>query len=252
MHTTSRILLILWLASAAGLVLLAVMNVDPQIRMYYSNVIQTLVSFISGALCITSSNVFPAQSPLRTAWKLIGAGIIAWAAGSSIFSGYPLLNNGAETPYPYYSDIAFLLTSPLIVLGLYLFKRAADLDTPAFGLILSLAVLIAAAYWGYIGNAEGMEDPSITVKLVSMGYAFFDPILLAFGVLIATSFRGGLVGRAWWYVLGGILLYYIANQVYSYLSLKELYQTGSLIDLGWIIGYGLIGCGALTTRKMME
>ena len=76
--------------------------------------------------------------------------------------------------------------------------------------------------------------------------------LLATTILTATSFRGGEVGKSWWYVVAGILLYYIANQLYTYLVLAETYATGSPIDTGWMLGFGLIAWAAMKTRNMLN
>ena len=64
--------------------------------------------------------------------------------------------------------------------------------------------------------------------------------------------RGGEVGKAWWWVVGGILLYFIANQLYTYLVLTEQYATGSPIDTGWMLGFGCIAWAALKTRKLLD
>ena len=61
-----------------------------------------------------------------------------------------------------------------------------------------------------------------------------------------------MIGRAWWYVVWGVLLYIVANQLYTYLMLSESYVTGSWIDIGWMLGFGLIAWAAATTRQMLR
>jgi hypothetical protein len=40
-------------------------------------------------------------------------------------------------------------------------------------------------------------------------------IRVAVTVLTASTFRSGVVGKSWLYVMDGILLYYIANRAYT-------------------------------------
>lgn len=241
----------MWLLAALALLGMAVAGAEPSMRLYYSNVLQTVISAVSGLMCLSTMRAFPVGTPLRRAWGLIGAGVLAWSMGSTVFSTYPLLHGGAETPYPYVSDVGFLLTSPLIALGLYAFKRGAQLKSPMWGKVLAIALLLGMGYWCYLANAEGLASGDPALIVTSLGYMLLDPILLAVTVLTASSFTGGVIGRAWWMVLAGVLLYFVGNQLYSYLVAQETYQTGSIIDLGWVLSFGLIGLAALTTRRMM-
>ncbi len=77
-------------------------------------------------------------------------------------------------------------------------------------------------------------------------------IRVAVTVLTASAFRGGVIGKSWWYMVGGILLYYIANQAYTYLVFTKQYTTGSPIDIGWLLGFGLIALAAVITRNMLQ
>jgi len=202
-------------------------------------------------VCLGTRDVFPRSSPLRRAWGLIGVGFIAWGVGSAIFAGYPVLHGGEETPYPYYSDLAFLMTSPLIALGLLAFKRSTGLVAPLWGISLALVVLAVSGYWCFVANASGLAEGPASA-LTAIGYIVFDPVLVAVTVLVASSFRGGAIGNAWWLVLAGVGLYFCANQLYSYLSFLEAYTTGSWIDVGWVFGFGLIALAGLTTRNLMR
>lgn len=252
MSTMSKLGAGVWVGSTLLLAVFPVMETDPQFRLYYSNALQTLSSLIAALLCFSAMSAFPDQSPLRKVWAAIGAGVLAWGIGATIFAAYPLLNAGAETPYPYYSDIGYLLTGPFIITGLLIFKRSLGLETPIWGMILALALLLVSGFFAYKANWEGVLDPDIAMKLTAIGYLVFDPVLLAVTVLTASSFRGGEVGKAWWYVVIGILLYFIANQAYTYLVGQETYATGHPIDIGWMLGFGFIAWAAVKTRNLMN
>ena len=249
--SANRLMALLWLLVTAGLLVMPMLGVDPAIRLYYSNAGQVFVTLLSSLYCFATMRAFPAQSPLGKVWGAIGAGLLAWAIAAGIFAAYPILNAGEDTPYPSLADPFYLLAPPLMTIGLLLFKRSAGLESPVWGKGLALAALAIFGYIAWLANAKGLSDPGLFMMLVSIGYLLFDPILIAVTLLTASAFRGGAVATSWWYVVGGILLYFIANQLYSYLLGIEQYATGSPIDIGWLLGFGLIACGAVKARKLL-
>jgi hypothetical protein len=249
--SANRLMALLWLLVSAGLLVMPLLGVDATTRLYYSNAGQVLVTLASSLYCFATMRAFPAQSPLGKVWGAIGAGLLSWAIAAGIFAAYPILNAGEDTPYPSFADPFYLLAPPLMTIGLILFKRSAGLVSPAWGKALAIAALALFGYFAYLANANGLADSDPFMILVSIGYMLFDPILIAITLLTASAFRGGAVATSWWYVVGGILLYFIANQLYSYLVGIEQYTTGSPIDIGWLLGFGLIACGAVKARKLL-
>lgn len=241
----------LWLALSAALVVLNVIDYDAQARLYFSNALQVASSLLAALLCFRTYRAFPTGSPMSGAWGLVGGGVLAWSVGATIFGAYPLLHGGRDTPYPYYSDIFYLATSPLMAAGLLHYKRSTELVAPGCGKALAFVLLLVTGYWTYLANKEGLGEGGVALHLSSLGYMLADPVLLATTVLLASSFRHGAVSRAWWYVVAGTLLYIGANQLYTFLVLQGTYQTGAWIDVGWVLGFGLVAWAADTTRKVM-
>lgn len=249
--SVNRLLATVWLVASAALLLMPLLGVGETTRLYYSNACQFGIVFVSALVCFSTARAFPVESALGKVWGAIGAGTLAWSLGAAIFATYPLLHGNEDTPFPYFSDIGYLLTSPLIAIGLWIFKRSTGLVSPGWGKLLALVALIGSAALAYHANAEGLASPDILLKLTAIGYTAFDPILLAVTLLTASAFRGGDVGASWWYVVAGILLYYIGNLLYNYLVLSEQYTTGSPIDASWLLGFGLIACGAVKAKKLL-
>lgn len=251
MSAMTRAIAWIWVLATLMLLVFPLLGTDESFRLYYSNALQTLSSLVAAGVCFYATSAFPEGSPLRKVWAAIGAGVLAWGIGATIFGAYPLITGGEETPYPYYSDVGYLLTGPFMIAGLLIFKRATGLESPLWGKLLAAVLLVAAGIMAYRANAEGLMDPDPAMKITSLGYLVFDPLLLAVTVLTATGFRGGEVGAAWWYAVAGIILYFIANQAYTFLVLAETYATGHPIDIGWMLGFGCIAWAALKTRRLM-
>ncbi|UXI69914.1 hypothetical protein [Tahibacter amnicola] len=251
MTTVSKAGAAVWVVAAALVVVFAVVGIDPKVRLYYSNVMQTLLSLAAAFLCFRTVFALPEGSPLRKVWGLIGGGVLAWGIGATVFASYPLLNDGKETPFPSLADVGYLLTSPLIAAGLLVFTRSTGLVAPLWGKAVALALFgisFAIAIWA---NWPGLTSGAPLLVLTAGCYALFDPVLLGVTVMTASAFRGGEIAQAWWYLLAGILLYYAGNQIYNYLSVTKQYATGSPIDVGWLLGFGLIAIAAVKIRSLM-
>lgn len=243
----------LWLMAVTAQVVLALIGFDPQIRLYFSNAVMLSTSTLAALICLFAARALPQGSPLRTGWMLISAGIAGWAIGQLIFFSYPLLHAGLDTPYPSAADIGFLLTSPLIALGLIVFHRSAGLSAPRWGTLLAAALFFVGGYWCYDSNVGGMFTGDAWLSLASIGYALTDPILLAVTVYVASSFKAGTtMSRAWWLVTAGVVLMLFGNQTYSYLVFLDTYATGSIIDVSWTVGFGLMALSAFYMRASMR
>jgi hypothetical protein len=251
MSAANRLLFVLWLLATAILLVLAVIGADETTRLYYSNACQVLVSLGSAMVCFATARAFPKDSAMGKVWVAIASGVFAWGLGALVFATYPLLNAGEDTPFPYWSDIGYLLTSPLIAIGLLLFKREAGLESPMWGKAIALAALAITGYIAWQANSEGILEGDIALKLASFGYFAFDPILLAVTLLTASAFSSGDVARSWWLALGGILAYFVGNLLYNYMVSTEQYTTGSPIDAFWLVGFGLIAVAAAKARKLL-
>lgn len=251
MTPASLIMIAIWLISSFMIVIFAIFDADATLRLYYSNALQTLSPVLSAILCYRTALDFPTGNAMRKVWVLLGSGMLAWGIGAALFSSYPLLNNGAETPYPYYSDIGYLSLVPLVITALLLLKNTLGILSPLWGKMISVILFFGALTISLMANWNGLFEGGI-ILLVSICYIIFDPILLMITMLVASALYGGTAGKAWWYVLGGLLLYFLGNQLYTYLVFTKHYATGSPIDTLWILGFGMIAIAAMMTHTLFK
>ncbi len=252
MTLVSLLVVILWVAFSSLILIFAALGIDPVFRLYYSNIMQIIAPVLAAIFCYRTAINFPVGNPMRKVWGLLGSGVLAWGIGAILFISYPLLKNGNETPYPYLSDIGYLSLVPLVASALILYKSRLGVDTPLWGKIIAVFLLSGGLIISLLANWRSLFEQGAFLAIVSFCYIFFDPILLAITVLVASTLYGGSAGTAWWYVLGGLILYFIGNQSYTYLVMTGQYASGSPIDTLWVLGFGMIAVAAIITYSLFK
>ena len=175
----------------------------------------------------------------RVAWSILGAGLAVYAGGNVYWS--LVLADLEETPFPSLADGLWLVSYPLFYVAIVLLARAR---MPRLGVrlwldgliaALTVAAVSAAVVFKAVRGATGGDNWAI---ITNLAYPLADMVLIGIvaGVLAAGRKR---LDRTW-VVLGlGFGAFAIADSVYLYQVAKETYETGTWLDLGWIVG-GLV------------
>lgn len=182
---------------------------------------------------------------MRKVLVLMGTGILCWGMGAILYAMYPLLNDGQETPFPWYSDIGYLLLVPFVLASLLVFNKSSGMVTPLFsklgGAIFFFTALALSIYF----NLTKLDDANSAASYVAiLCYVLGDPLILA-STMVSMSVLTGEVARPWWLIFIGLICYYLGDLVYNYLSLLGDYGTGNPIDVTWPLGFGFIAIAAL-------
>ncbi len=250
MSTATWIIGIIWLLASLPIVVLALLDADAALRLHYSNSAQLAAAYLAFLLCLRTAWRLPVGDSGRTTWNLIGFSLLFWALGQTLFFFYPVMNNGAETPYPWWSDIGYLLMPPLLVIALVQFIRGMGVSLSLGGILGGLVVGLAGLAFAAWGNWEDLGGEDLWTPLAAIAYMTFDPILIGMTVIAASVMGGGLAARPWWFVVAGIASYYISNVIYSFYNGMDAYATGMASDVGWPLGFGLIAIAALLTDEL--
>lgn len=239
----AAICFLLPLASWAGLA--------EETRKIYSNLIQILAPCVAAALCYRTAAAFEKGDPLRRVWSWLGSGVLAWAVGAVLYALYQAANGGAEPPYPWYSDIGYLLMVPLVTFGMYTLQDSQPQETPAWGILGGAATFIVTLFICFSASEKALEEAQNTLEYhVEVAYIVLDPALLGMSVMVASLFAARADALPWWYTLGGLVLYFFGNIGFTIQTTNDLYVTGGLIDLTWPLAFGLIALSATTTFSM--
>ncbi len=190
----------------------------------------------------------------RGGWYLVALGEALFVAGDVLAYNYDRLF-GAPLPFPSVADPVYLLMYPCMALGLLVLARRRRPARDRAGLIDALIVSIGVGTlsWAYL-IAPYAYDASLTMaeRVTSIAYPVMDLLLLGVAVrlLLGGSRRSPsaiLLGASLVALLG-------ADAAYGWFSISGGYDTGGLLDGGWIAFYVLIGTAALhpSMRQLSE
>ena len=267
MNIFNLLVAVIWLIPCVFMLMtgqFGLINMDPISLTNYVNIIQALSALIAGILCIWSSTAFSSNDDNRTAWVLVGSGILVWFAGMVYFTWYTIANSPADATFDNMafdanggiSDWLFLLSIPFIIVGFYYLYKSLKSKIPVAGWVLSVIVFLGTIAFSIAQNWELMfpktgfifSSEFITLALYSLLY----PILFAFAVATVSILAASLMGRPWIWVIVGILIYGIMDVVYLLLNDLKLYTAGSWIDLAWIVGFMFVGLGAIINYQTLK
>lgn len=183
------------------------------------------------------------QGPRRRVWVAMAAGQVVYFAGDVLWVIYESVLNIA--PYPSLADVLFLARYPLLSVGLlWLIRgrrqgrdRAAFLDTAiistGFAVLGGVFVIAPAA-------ADGGE--TLLSQLVAGAYPVGDLLLLAALVRLFTS--GVTRNVSFWSLGAGLAIMMVFDTQYLLSVLSGVWFPIS-VNVGWLVGYVLIGFSAL-------
>lgn len=213
----------------------------------FVDVSTTLVAGATGLIAIAKSRYVAAER--RRAWAFGGAAMLAWAVGNFAWSYYELIQQ-QEVPFPSAADAGYLLLLPLgaaALLALIVGGPAATsrLRTSLDGLIIVSAMLFVAyaLFLRSIGEYALQQD-GILAKVVAFAYPTGDVFLLSLMVLVLPRVQATSRKSLAW-ISAGLLAFTVADVGFWYFTAEGTYQSGSITDIGWLLGFLLLAFAAM-------
>ena len=183
----------------------------------------------------------------RTAWLLIGCGVLGWAAGELYYSLVLWAESAPPVPSP--ADAGFLAFPLLTFAGMLALLRNRARFSPALvvdGIATALAVAALSAAIVFQTALQYASGDPLSVG-TSLAYPIADLFLLAVGVgaLAGTGWR---LDRTWALLACGIGLFSFADSMYLVRVAEGTYESGGWFDAGWWGGLLLIALAAWQPR----
>lgn len=218
-----------------------------------SDIGEVLVVGMTAIVLVLAARRLGASTSVGRPWLLIGVGALCYAVGDIVWSVIEL-GMKAEVPYPGLPDLFYMLEYPLVAAGVLsaglAFRGLVDIRRPLAIASVSGLALAAVVYFGLL-RPYVLFDPEIGggEKFLSALYPIADVLLMVapaiFVIAIVSTLGGGRLAWPWWAVAVGALLIAASDTGYSWLSVYDMYASGSIIDYGWSLGHAFMMLGGL-------
>jgi PAS domain S-box-containing protein len=247
----SAIIVVMYLA------MLILIENDPAYRITIDDLLFPVFNGLAAACLLYAalrSGIYGGRA--RLAWTFLFAGQISFMLGDIIWA---VLEVGFhQEPIASAADVFYLLYYPLFAIGILLLPAVPMTRKESLKLLLDTGIVMISAvlvFWAFLieptiaaANREYSE-----VLLVSLAYPVMDLIL--FFALLQLLFRtSGSAKQGPLMLLSiGVAIGIVTDAAYLLQSLQGIYETGSLLDLGWLTSYafaGLAGVLQADTSKL--
>ncbi|KDF02349.1 hypothetical protein Y900_026280 [Mycolicibacterium aromaticivorans JS19b1 = JCM 16368] len=184
---------------------------------------------------------------LRAAWIAITIGMVGWALGEVLWAYYELALE--EPPFPSLADAAYLIMPVGFGVGLLLFPADSGqlrARTLLDGVIVAGSLFLVS--WVTILNPiYSAGSDGAPAVIISLAYPLSDVVVLTIAAMAWLRAADDQRGVS---TLLTIAMAFIAlsDSGFAYLSAKNDYSSGNLIDIGWVAGLMLIMVAATVSR----
>ncbi len=181
----------------------------------------------------------------KTPWLVLAAAQGLMFLGELFYDWYDLVRH-VDAPVPSLADAGFLIAYPFLIAGVVMLTRdlsprsdrgtVVDATIVATGLgLLWWILVVLPTTRGSVGSA--------TEQLTTLAYPLMDVLLLF--VLVRLAFERGVRTPAFRLLTLSIIATLAADVAYALTNLAGGYTDGSLMDLGWMAGFLLMGAAGL-------
>ena len=196
-----------------------------------------------------------------TAWKgqrwvplLLGLGILSYVIGQVIWTfNEDILH--LPVLFPSWADAGYLGSYPLVLLALLLLptqplpvgtRTRIVLDS-----LLIMVVVITFSWYSILGPTILRGADTVLGELIATAYPL-STLVLIFCLLLLVIHSNDHTIRPVALILGlAFIIIVLTDSIYDFQELHNSYSTGTLLDVGWPLGYLLVGLGARALRVGM-
>ena len=247
-----RSFLLLVLAVAVVGVVNAVLLIQAPVHqqtIVIDDISETMSALLAAAACLFTAARGSGRT--RQAWGLIGIGAALWGLGQVAWTVQEVfLGLSPASLFPSYPDLGYLLSVPFAIAGLLRLPGAstnneARIRSVLDGLLIAGSLLFIS--WDVVlGPVYAASSTDAFAQIVGLAYPVSDIAMVTILVLTLSRLR---VGQRLPLMLlaGGVLLNAVADSSFAFLTTLQSYTSGSFPDLGWTMGYALIGLAAVRT-----
>lgn len=230
-------------AAATGVWAMSSLIDSPDGRRVVINLLQ--LSAALSAAAIAGWRARRVSGPARRHLVMLGLAATSWAAGQLYWTVSETLL-ARILPFPSLADFGFATSYPMLVAALVLAPASrhvmSRLRHTLDGLVVAGSILFVS-WAGVLDTVFAGLDVSTLPGQLGLAYPLADVLLVTVAASTVVRTRG-LWLRPLTFMCAGLVGIAIADTGFAYLESTGRYSTGSLVDLGWVLGWLLVATGA--------
>lgn len=180
---------------------------------------------------------------------LLGFAVLGELIGQCIWTYYEQILHQLF-PFPSWADAGYLSTYPFLLLAILLLptrplSMAARSRVLADGLMIMIAVITFSWYF-ILGPTMQQVSGTLFEKVVGAAYPFSDLVIIFCLLLLSSRTSDPLLRPVLRLLSLALAFIVITDSVFDFQTVQYgiTYSTGGLLDIGWPLGYMLIGLAA--------
>ena len=161
---------------------------------------------------------------------------------------YELLRH--EPPFPSWADLGYVTAYPCLIAGVLLLPGrrtgGAGRGRVVMDSFMTLVAMATFSWYFLLGPTLLDASQPALKKALAAFYPVADLLVLFCLLLTIGRSRGSDPPRGMVALCLGLMVVVVTDVVFGYQTLHDLYRPGSLVDVGWPLGYLLLALGART------
>ena len=178
---------------------------------------------------------------------LIACSILSYIIGQIIWT----LNENVlhvAVLFPSWADAGYLAAYPLALLAILFLPRHRRSPTSrtriAFDAVIAMIGVVTFSWYFVLGPSIMHGDASMVRRLLGAIYPLFTLVLIFCLILLTVRNNQRAMRPVTYLLFMAFAVLTIANTIYNFQQLHNQYVTGNLVDLGWPLGFLLLGLAA--------
>jgi hypothetical protein len=201
-----------------------------------------------------SGHVAPARTPQRWVPILLGLAILSYIVGQVLWTYNEDIAH-LTVLFPTWADAGYLGSYPFVLLALLLLPtRPLTAGTRTRILLDSLMIMVGVTTFSWyfiLGPTILQGSDTVLGQIIGTAYPLATLVLIFCLLLLVINSHDNSI-RPVALILGLAFIIIVAtDSIYDYQELHNMYVTGGLLDVGWPLGYMLVGLGALASHVGM-
>ncbi|MGB3639378.1 MAG: hypothetical protein WBA39_17650 [Rivularia sp. (in: cyanobacteria)] len=213
-----------------------------------TNIFEAVAYLSAGILCLKNWRSRQIVSG-RNVWLLFGIGMLSYCLGGIVFGIIEIYLK--QDPSTSVADIFFVVTYLFVGIGMILavVSRRINLEGWQWIIVLAIAAFGSALAW-LISQpdpyaAASTEGVSQLKDILNWFYVVSDVLLLIIATSLLLAFWGGRASLPWQMIAVATFSLYIADIWAKWAENRVVnYQSGGLLEVGWVLSGVLFGMGA--------